>query len=651
MKLKKLFIPLTALALLASCSTPNQDEEPKGQDEETYAELDDFEKIQYSAGGVIENKLESFEQYKNTEAHVKVKTANEFLDAIHNAKNTYTTVLNADGTLTQTLNEASTIHIIEIENDLDLGYELIKDYATQKEYSFVKNWSEGIKDDSFGFYSYNPLAESGISQIEIARLNNVLIFSKNGSKLTHGGFKVNSCNNIAIRNLKFDEIWQWEDSKSDSPTSTIGDYDVWGWAYFKIGFSDNIWIDHCEFGKSYDGQIDISNPTYNTPSTYSSAPLNGSGFENVHISFCNFKAGSDDQNGYIYKMMSEIEADYQLWKANPDGYQETNDTCRYYRNLREIGASFEDILYGVAIPQKKGFLLGDTGNSAGGQLLTEDITFQAGKTYYKVGSYEPSNGRAKKGGALVAGTDYQVGDVIADRKYTVYNVYLGKDVEISDYFEIITPGPDYYNNQNLKVSFNSCIFKNIEDRLPNLRAGIAYFYNSIIDSSQYHEYEKRSTLQNCKSLIGSKATTYANGNPRYKLALVSQAGITVIGGSIYADTVIYKGFNELMKNNNIIFEGQYANLDNSGYKFVNVVYSKDSVLLKGSTGSTNPFISVCKTNHISPSYFSFHNETDELPFTITQAVTDLTTDDGLDMYFTAYPAGTREGINYYLTKY
>ena len=360
MKIKKILLPLSALLLLASCSTTNQPEDKekdKEEETETYNELDEMEKVQYSAGGVIENKLESFEKYKNTDSHIKVKTANEFLDAIHNAKNTYTTVLNNDGTLTQTLNEASNVHIIEIENDLDLGYELIKDYANQKEYTFVSDESDKIDFDDFNCFTYDPLVEVGISHIEMAHAKDILIYSKNGSKIIHTCFKINSCNNIAIRNLKFDEIWQWEDCKSDSPSFTVGDYDVWDWAYFKIGFSDNIWIDHCEFGKSYDGQIDVSNPTYNTPSTYGRAPLNGSGYENVHISFCNFGAGSDDQNGYIYKMMSEIEADYQLWKTNPTEYQETNDTCRYYRNLREIGASFEDILYGVAIPQKKAFLL------------------------------------------------------------------------------------------------------------------------------------------------------------------------------------------------------------------------------------------------------------------------------------------------------
>lgn len=649
MKLKKLFIPLTALALLASCSTPNQNDNgpEKGQDEETktYNELDDVEKIQYSAGGVIENKLESFEQYKNTEAHVKVKTANEFLDAIHNAKNTYTTVLNADGTLTQTLNEASTIHIIEIENDLDLGYELIKDYVGQKEYSFVDDESDKSIDlDTYDCYTYDPLVEAGISHIKLTHAKDLLIYSKNGSKITHTCFKLESCNNIVIRNLKFDEIWQWEDSKSEAPSATIGDYDIWDWAYFKIDFSDNIWIDHCEFGKSYDGQIDIANPTYNTQSTYNRAPLNGSGFENVHISFCNFKAGSDDQNGYIYKMMKSIDDDYKLWKTNPDTYQTTNDTCRFYRTLRELGASFEDILYGVAIPQKKGFLLGDTGNSAKVQVLTTDTTFQANKNYYKVKGFE-DNGREKVNNIPATVT---VGATIADATYEVAGRTL------NSYYEDLIPGTDYYNNLNLKVSFNSCIFTNIEDRLPNLRGGIAYFYNSIVDSSQYRSYEKKSSLQTCKNNVGTKVSAGGDiktTNGKYKLALVSQAGIAVCGGSIYSNTVIYKGFKELAKNNNILFSGDKSNLDNSGYKFENVVFSLDSTTFHGSTGSTNPFSSVCKTDHLSTSYFSFHNETDELPFTITQAATDLTTDDGLDMYFTAYPAGTREGINYYLTKY
>ena len=37
--------------------------------------------------------------------------------------------------------------------------------------------------------------------------------------------------------------------------------------YAKISFSTGVWIDHCTFGKSYDGQIDISNGSYSGPTT------------------------------------------------------------------------------------------------------------------------------------------------------------------------------------------------------------------------------------------------------------------------------------------------------------------------------------------------------------------------------------------------
>lgn len=676
MKIKKLFLPLSALVLLASCSTPaNNDNDNKNQDQdeekETYAELDDMEKIQYSAGGVIENKLESFEKYKDTESHVKVKNENEFLDAIHNAKNTYTTVLNNDGTLTQTVNEAAKIHIIEIENDLDLGYKLIKDYANQKEYSFVtdigdfESNEDASKGDAKTLYTYDPLVESGISQIEVSRAKDLLIYSKNGSKITHAGFKINSCNNVAIRNLKFDEMWQWEDSMSESPSNTIGNYDSKKWAYFKVSFSDNVWFDHLEFGKAFDGLVDISNAVYTTKLTYNSAPLNGSGSEHVHFSFCNFKSGSDDQDGYIYKMMSEIEADYQLWKANPDSYQATTDTCRYYRTLRELKASFEDILYGVAMPQKKGFLLGDSAHAGPEYMLTEDTTFVSGKRYAKASGVEKTpTGELLRTKApkkditnyLVEGTDYQVGDNISD--FPNYSVG-GFDVNaIYEYYPI---NYDYYNNQEINVSYNSCIFKNIEDRIPNTRGGISYIYNSLIDASQYYEYETSSALQLCKNKVGTKVATGGSiytTNGKYKLALVSQAIISCISGDVYSDTTIYNGIKNLAKNN--IYEGSDSDLGyssdnydcyNSGYKFNNIVYKYGLKVLSGSTGSTNPFSSVCGATRLSTDYFSFHNDKNELPFSLTRAVDNLTNEESLDMYFTAYPAGTREGINYYLVKY
>ena len=91
--------------------------------------------------------------------------------------------------------------------------------------------------------------------------SDLLVYSKSGAKLTHCGFKLTSDNNVVFRNLEFDEIWQWEDSPLTT-ASAVGDYDWHGWAYFKIAFCGYVWIDHCTFGKSYDGQIDYSNPDY-----------------------------------------------------------------------------------------------------------------------------------------------------------------------------------------------------------------------------------------------------------------------------------------------------------------------------------------------------------------------------------------------------
>lgn len=656
MKIKRLLttLGLSSIFALASCGDSSNTSDNTSTNTESGTTILEDKQL-YSAGGVLDTtKLTSYEAYENTAAHKKVSTYQQFLDAINDAKYTYTTTLNSDNTLSQTVTNEGTVHIIEIENDLDLGYEIIKDYINQKGYTFVTNWANfssyedttGSNGDKNSAYTYDPLVESGISCIEISRACNLLIYSKTGVKITHAGFKINSDYNLTVRNIKFDEMWMWEDSVSETPSKTIGDYDTWGWAYFKISFSDNIWIDHCEFGKSFDGQIDVSNPTYNTAKTIASAPLNGSGYENVHISFCDFKSGDADQNGYLYKMMWSIEEDYRNWKRNESTYTSTTDTCRYYRTLRELGASFDDILYGVAIPQKKGFLLGDTGNSSGDKVLTDDTTFQANKNYYKVKGFE-ADGREKVNNIPA---DVTVGAVIADATYEV----SGKT--ISSYYEMQTPGPDYFNNLNLKVSFDSCKFKNIEDRLPNIRGGICYMYNSIVDASEYYTYRAKSSLQNCKSLITTKVETgksFLTTNGKYKLALVSQGGVSCLGGSIYANTVIYKGIADLVKNNNtdLGFTGDNTNYYKSGYKYENVYYSAGNQTFTGSTGSTNPFSAVCKDSaYLSPSFFSYHNETNTIPFEIASQAPSIT-ETGLDTYFTTNKAGTNNNISYLKVRY
>ena len=257
-------------------------------------------KTNLSADGYVRDNIGDFAVYENTSAYRKVTTAEELLQAIVDAKYHYTNVWDDEtGTYTQVPAEGytednfeGTVHVIEIANDLNLGYEVLSDKA--KASGVVEDFSRKTMSNHVNDYNSETVKENGISQIKVENTSNLLIYSKNGASLTHCGFKLTSDNNVVFRNLVMDEIWQWEDSPSAS-TSAVGDYDFHGWAYFKIAFCGYIWIDHCTFGKSYDGQIDISNPEYTANAGVAfRAPYGADGTSSVHISWCNFNAGSDD---------------------------------------------------------------------------------------------------------------------------------------------------------------------------------------------------------------------------------------------------------------------------------------------------------------------------------------------------------------------
>ncbi|MDE7454023.1 MAG: hypothetical protein K2N22_06415, partial [Clostridia bacterium] len=321
--------------------------------------------INLSADGYVKDKIGDFSVYENTSSYRKVKTAEEFVDAISDAKCHYKNVWDDEtGTYTQEPADGYTqdnfegiVHVIEIENDLNLGYYKLS--SEVKSGGLVSDFASKVNNLKDYLYLSDNFTENGVSQIKVENTSDLLIYSKNGAKLTHCGFKLTSDNNVVFRNLEFDEMWQWEDGNPSA--SKIGDYDWFGWAYFKIAFCGYIWIDHCTFGKSYDGQIDYSNPDYTANAGVAfRAPYGADGNNGLHISWCNFNAGSDDSDGYLYQMMQEIEEDYQAHKDAEAGYVSQH---AYYDALRNKGASFEDILYGVAIPQKKGFLCGDSGNN------------------------------------------------------------------------------------------------------------------------------------------------------------------------------------------------------------------------------------------------------------------------------------------------
>jgi len=588
--------------------------------EKTSLNLDNIYLSNLSMGGVL-NDIDDFTKYENTSYYKKVSTAREFLNAINSSRLSYETTVSSDGIINQVLNNESETHVIELTSDLDLGFNVLDNLGLVDEGGIVSNWFTNNTDMFVDPY----ISEKGISQIKIENISNLLIYSKNGSKIKHAGFKVNSCYNVAIRNIEFDEMWMWEDSPSASPSKTIGDYDTQGWAYFKIGYSENIWIDHCTFGKSFDGQIDISNA--NSKKLPSRIPY-GSKCEGggVHISYCDFQTGYDNDGNvkeYIKNECDNIEAEYQKYIKDKTTYSfDSPYSCRYYFTARDLGASYENMLYGVFVPQKKGFLLGDTGNTYTQEVvLTNDTIFDSTKTYYKINGFE-ANGRMK----FKKGEGYTYGNSVADTTYT-YKDTSGNTVTSNTWYEGLNiVGNDYYYNLDLKISFSSCKFIDIEDRLPNMRGGICYMYNSLIDCSNY--FTQRQQILALKDKMKT-------ANSRYKMALVTQGIISCFNASVYYDNVKVLGVEQALKNNNILFEGLYDKdgnpldqYDLSGYMIKDCYFLKNpddtTAKICGSTSYdkttdtvVDPFSSFNSTKAVlSPKYFDYHNEKNELDFEI-----------------------------------
>ena len=252
------------------------------------------------------------EESKN---YYKAGSAKEFLDAIKSVK--------ASG-------RAS---VIELTADIALGDKEVEGYSEYK--SFItahKNYP----------VTHPDLISSGVSMLKLAGMSNLTIYSKNGAKITHTCIDITGSDNIIIRNIKFDELWEWDDE-------TSGGYDRNDWDYMTIEKgSSNIWIDHCTFYKAYDGVIDIK-----TPSAYS----------NITISWCEFLPASDGGT-FFDNMMNAM-------KANPDRYA-------YYKHLLESGMTHEQIR-NYAYGQKKTHLLGQSDEDTSAKNIT--VTFA--NNYYK----------------------------------------------------------------------------------------------------------------------------------------------------------------------------------------------------------------------------------------------------------------------------
>ncbi|HEX7654896.1 MAG TPA: immunoglobulin domain-containing protein, partial [Verrucomicrobiae bacterium] len=98
---------------------------------------------------------------------------------------------------------AGSVKVIEITTNLDLGWNEIG--------SAVQTLT------STPFRAHNPpqlhprLLVTGVSLIDIKPRSGLTIFSPNGATIRHACFNLKSTANVILRNLKFDELWEWDE--------------------------------------------------------------------------------------------------------------------------------------------------------------------------------------------------------------------------------------------------------------------------------------------------------------------------------------------------------------------------------------------------------------------------------------------------------
>lgn len=262
-----------------------------------------------TGGGTL---LESSNRY------YQVATAAEFLEALSTIKKT---------------GKAS---VIELTQDINLGSKEIGDA--------LNKYSSIIKPVNNQPLLHPTLLETGISTLYIKDMSNLTIYSKNGSAIKHTCIDISNSSNIIIRNIVFDELWEWDEA-------TAGDYDRNDWDYMTIqNGSTNIWIDHCTFYKAYDGVVDIKKAI-------------SSQTTDVTISWSKFLPESESR--FFDEMLDLLE-------ANPEAYPYYNELITHYDMTKEQVRAY-------AAAQKKTHLVGASDTEA----YTENLQLTLANNYYK----------------------------------------------------------------------------------------------------------------------------------------------------------------------------------------------------------------------------------------------------------------------------
>jgi len=206
----------------------------------------------------------------------------------------------------------SPVRVIEIMNDLNMGWNEVGTVLQ----------SDGLLRPNIAPKKHPALIASGVSLLDIMNFNGLTIFSKNGSAIRHAEFNIKAGTNLILRNLRFEELWEWDES-------TRGAYDSNDWDFVTIGdgsgVTSGIWVDHCTFTKSYDGVLDIKR-----------------GASAITVSWSEVVPAATGPGSFVQRQFDDLEAN--------------RASNVMYNVLR--GLFTPQQIVDIALPQKKGHLIG-----------------------------------------------------------------------------------------------------------------------------------------------------------------------------------------------------------------------------------------------------------------------------------------------------
>lgn len=264
----------------------------------TTRNVESYDKSFLSVTGFAAMGVNDRGDYMGTSYYREVKKEKEFLQAVLDAKN-------------------GDVKVIEIAEDLNMGWRNLNLSSEEiKKYNFIKKNQEPTDGMT------NPnIISSGVSELTINDVDGLTIFSKDGKTLRHVELVLQrDSNDIIIRNLNFDGMWQWDDS---------GAHKEVGWGFIVVNGATNVWIDHSSFSIAGDGLIDLKNGASDVTISWSSLGLTAD--ENP------------DENSDIYQSINFMEEKYTANELGPDSL---------YFKMRDDGATKEEIMAYTAYHSK-----------------------------------------------------------------------------------------------------------------------------------------------------------------------------------------------------------------------------------------------------------------------------------------------------------